>query len=561
MLVKGSFFIKVSKRMGESVKMKKFAYVVTFDKEGLASETYGGKGEVEPSFSSFQAREFEPSVSKGENEYRERDTFEQKAMKATSPAELFPFQKGEFAFPLAPSFSLESFRKVQPSVHTPAFCVDMPILEANARLLAVLAKRLDCKILLAQKAFSNYRAYPLLAKYLTGTTSSGLDEALLAKKYMPQGEIHVYSPAYKRKDILELLDFAEHLIFNSWSQWLLFKPLFEERKREGRPCPSVGLRLNPQLSTGEHSMYDPCSQGSRLGIPVEEFWSGVRTHGLDGIEGLHFHTLCEQNAQPFMETWNKVKRDMHELFPRLKWLNMGGGHHLTHPSYRLDLLEALMHDVHSVFKGQVYLEPGEAIALQAGTLWTEVQDVVFNGNPAAILDMSPTCHTPDVLEMPYRPKIFHLPKQRSEEEWEDLLQRFSSTQSVLGTWTKKQYQEALNRLEVEMAKQGFATTLAQAEEEISSEKCFSYLLGGPSCLAGDVMGAYSFYLPLLPGDILFMADMAIYSMVKTNTFNGIRLPSIYFYEQTKSSSSTQVQEEGSFLLWKSFTAEETERRL
>lgn len=451
---------------------------------------------------------------------------------------------------------------------TPSFLIDLHLLEENLAFLQSVSQASGAKILLAQKAFSNYASYPLVAKYLQGTTASGLYEAKLAQRKMPNTEIHVFSPSYKKEDMEELLQFADHLVFNSLSQWRLHQARIlahqKEAKEQGKKVISVGLRINPAVSTGEHEIYNPCAAGSRLGILAEELRFAEQAQWLEGIDGLHFHTLCEQDAHPLLLTWEKVKEDFSFLFPRLKWLNMGGGHHITREGYNKELLLSILEDAKKHIQGDIYLEPGEAIALNAGFLLTKVEDLVKNEDFAAIMDMSPTCHTPDVIEMPYRPRLAPLYQDFSLEQLREIQARFPYS------LTKHLSMEEAKKLRSQ------AKDFVLATEE-KKEESFDYLLGGPSCLAGDVMGAYVFPAPLFPQDALLMGDMAIYSMVKTNTFNGIPLPSIYFYgsrEQLMECMSEafvaehQVffekdskEENNLYCLWKAFSYDEFERRL
>jgi carboxynorspermidine decarboxylase len=321
-------------------------------------------------------------------------------------------------------------------------------------------ERAGCKILLAQKAFSMFSLYPLIAQYLDGTAASGLHEAMLGHKYFMK-ENHVFSAAYTQAEFDGVLPICSHVVFNSFSQWDKFK------KKALEAGVSCGIRINPEHSTQKDAIYDPCSLGSRLGVTAKHF----RFDGLDGIEGLHFHTLCEQNSDALVETLQVVEEKFSTCFNRLKWINMGGGHHITRDDYDINALIDCIENFRKKYPHlEVYLEPGEAIALNAGFLCASVLDVVNNDTDIAILDTSAACHMPDVLEMPYRPR-------------------------VIGSGVR-------------------------------GEKSFSYTLAGPTCLAGDIIGEYSFDKPLAPDDILVFEDMAIYSMVKNNTFNGMNLPSI-----------------------------------
>lgn len=342
---------------------------------------------------------------------------------------------------------------------TPCYVIDEGKLIKNLEILQDLEKDTGCKILLAQKAFSCYYEYPLIKKYISGTTSSGLYEARLGKEEMNK-ENHVYAPAFKEEDIKEIVKICDHISFNSFSQYEKYKSICSKV--------SVGIRINPECSTQEegHAIYDPCAEGSRLGVTLSNF----REDLLDGIEGLHFHTLCEQNSNDLEKTLKVVEEKFGKYLYKMKWLNIGGGHHITREDYDVDLLKKLIKNIQEKYNLQVYIEPGEAIALNAGYLVTEVLDIVHNGIDILILDASAACHMPDVLEMPYRPPLKDSGKP--------------------------------------------------------NEKKYTYRLSSYTCLAGDIIGDYSFDREIKVGDKLYFEDMAIYSMVKNNTFNGIPLPSI-----------------------------------
>lgn len=343
---------------------------------------------------------------------------------------------------------------------TPCYVIDENLLERNLKILRGVIDRTGCRILLAQKAFSSYRLYPLIGKYLSGTESSGLFEARLGHEEMG-GENHIFSPAYREEDFDEIVSLCDHIVFNSFSQLEKYKL---KALSAGR---SVGIRINPECSTQNgHAIYDPCSPGSRLGVTLENF----EADKLDGVSGIHFHTLCEQNSDALRETVSAVERKFGKWLSRMEWINFGGGQHITKPDYDLYTLEKCISHIQEKYGVLVYLEPGEAVALNAGFLVTAVLDTLKNGADIAILDASAACHMPDVLEMPYRPPL--------------------------------------------------------ADSGTPGEKRYTYLLGGPTCLAGDVIGDYSFDRRLKPGDRLTFCDMAIYSMVKNNTFNGMPLPSI-----------------------------------
>lgn len=350
-------------------------------------------------------------------------------------------------------------------IQTPAYVLDLEKLKRNLEILGGVEKRSGCKILLAQKAFSMFSVYPFIGQYISGTTASGLFEAKLGKEEMGK-ENHVFSPAYREDEIDELADICDHIVFNSFSQLNKYKNRCKNKT-------SMGLRINPECSTQEsHAIYDPCAPGSRLGITIEKFQEELNDNpdALEGIEGLHFHTLCEQNADDLKKTIDAVEEKFGKYLKGMKWLNMGGGHHITRDDYNIELLEKCIKDIKEKYQLQVYLEPGEAIALNAGYLVTEVMDVVDNDISILILDASAACHMPDVLEMPYRPPLYN--------------------------------------------------------SGLPNEKNYTYRLSSRTCLAGDIIGDYSFDKKIEVGDRLYFEDMAIYSMVKNNTFNGIGLPDI-----------------------------------
>ena len=348
------------------------------------------------------------------------------------------------------------------SVKTPCYVISEQALAKNLDILDSVMKHTGCKILLAQKAFSNFVTYPQLSKALCGTTASGLFEAKLGREAF-EGEVHVYSPAYTEADMQELVKIADHIVFNSFSQWKKHRDTVRNCGREV----SCGIRCNPEYSEIETEIYNPCAPNSRLGTTLDNFEESE----LDGIDGLHFHTMCEQGADVLERTIPHIEEKFGRYLGRMKWLNLGGGHHITKDGYDLAKLEKCVNYLQDKYGVQVYLEPGEAIALNAGWLVTSVLDTLKNGMDLAIVDTSAACHMPDVLEMPYRPMI-----------------------------------------------------IGSGE---AGEKAYTYRLGGPTCLAGDVIGDYSFDAPLGEGDRLAFTDMAIYTTVKNNTFNGMPLPSIY----------------------------------
>ena len=346
------------------------------------------------------------------------------------------------------------------AIRTPYFVVDEGLLRKNLELLHQVQEEAGCRILLAQKAFSMFYCYPLIAQYLCGTTASGLYEARLGKEKFG-GETHVFSPAYREDEFQELLTYADHFVFNSPNQLRKFGP----RAREAGK--SVGLRTNPRCSTQEgHAIYDPCAPGSRLGTTLENFDESL----LPLLDGLHFHTLCEQNSDDLETTLEAFEEQFGKYLPQMQWLNLGGGHHITRSDYDVERLVRLVKGLRERYNVTVYLEPGEAVVLNSGFLVTEVLEVLHNDMDIAILDTSAACHMPDVLEMPYRPPL-----------------------------------------------------LGSGE---AGKKAYTYRLGGPTCLAGDIIGDYSFDAPLTEGTRLTFGDMALYTMVKTNTFNGMPLPAI-----------------------------------
>ena len=365
-------------------------------------------------------------------------------------------------------------RKID-KVPTPAYVVDEQALENNLRILQQVKEAAGCKILLAQKCFSMFAEYPLIGKYLDGATASGLYEARLGHEEMA-GENHVVSPAYRPEEIEEIAAICDHVIFNSFSQLRHFGAKVREIQQARGIEHGIGLRINPECSTQDHDIYDPCAPGSRLGVTADDFARAVETAPQlwELLDGLHFHTLCEQNSDALAETLQAVGQKFGCWLEKdsIHWLNMGGGHHITRADYDRQLLIDLIKDVKDKYDVAVYLEPGEAVALNAGYLITEVLDTVTNhGVDILLLDASATCHMPDVLEMPYRPPL----KDSGE----------------------------------------------------AGEKAHTYRLSSCTCLAGDIIGDYSFDRSIKPGDRLYFEDMAIYSMVKNNTFNGMPLPSIW----------------------------------
>jgi carboxynorspermidine decarboxylase len=357
-------------------------------------------------------------------------------------------------------------------VDSPAFVVDAAKLRAKCRVLAgvrdaAAADGADIKVFAALKAFSMWSAAPIIGEYLDGVSTSGLWEARLASEFY-DGEIATYSAAFKPEELEEICRLSDHVIFNSPFQHDRARLILEHAAANGAPV-SVGLRVNPQVATGEVAKYDPSAPGSRLGFPLDQ----LTEEHMEGVEGIHFHNLCEQDFEPLKATWDRVFDVIEPFFGQLKWINMGGGHHITRADYQREELVEFLRDAAEDTGCQIILEPGEAVALDAGILVGTLLDTMFNEVPVGITDISATCHMPDVLEAPYRP-------------------------AMLG--------------------------------EIADEGMIPIRLGGPSCLAGDVIGDYRLPVPAEPGARFAFLDQAHYSMVKTNTFNGVALPSIWIWD-------------------------------
>ena len=347
------------------------------------------------------------------------------------------------------------------TVPTPCFIVDQQALERNLAILDQVQQKTTAKILLALKGFAMFSTFPILNRVLAGTCASSIDEALLGREEFG-GEVHTFSPAYSEETLRKILEVSNHVVFNSFSQWQKFKPLCQSYSSRVK----FGLRINPEHSETKTAMYDPCRPDSRLGIRIADF----KEKDLTGISGLHFHTLCEQDSFALERTLKAVETKFGEYFPAMEWVNFGGGHHITRPDYEVEHLCSLINGFKEKYDVNIYLEPGEAVALNAGIFVTTVLDINHQGVDLAILDASASTHLPDILEMPYRPDIVG-----GGEPW---------------------------------------------------QKKYTYRFGGVSCLAGDLIGDYSFDTPLSIGDKLVFTDMAHYTMVKTTTFNGVRLPSI-----------------------------------
>ncbi len=351
------------------------------------------------------------------------------------------------------------------SVKTPAYVVDKRLLRKNLELLDSVQQRTGCKILLALKGFSMHALFPIIGEYLAGITASSLFEARLGYEKMGK-EVHIYAPAFRDDEFDEILKCCNHIVFNSAAQYQRFRGRVDEFNRQHKRSVQCGLRLNPQYSEQRVAIYDPCASCSRLGAVA----SSITPDDLEGLSGLHFHTMCEQNSDTLERTLVRVEERFSQYFEGIKWINFGGGHHITRADYDVERLIRIIIGFRKKYRLDVYLEPGEAIALNAGFLVTSVLDIVDNGMQLALVDTSAACHMPDVLEMPYRPQI-----------------------------------------------------IGAGEPD---EKRFTYRLGGMTCLAGDVIGDYSFDRPLIPGDKLIFTDMAHYTMVKNNMFNGVNLPAI-----------------------------------
>lgn len=352
---------------------------------------------------------------------------------------------------------------------SPCYLVDERLLKKNLEILNQVQERTGAKIILATKAFSMFSTFPLIGKYLKGVTSSSLHEARLGYEEMGK-EVHIYSPAYRDDEFDEIMKYSDHIVFNSFSQWRKYKDKVKNNKDKKIEC---GIRINPEYSEIETDIYNPCFENSRMGVTLANF----EEDELEGIDGLHFHTMCEQNSDTLERTIKVVDEKFGKYIKKVKWVNFGGGHHITREDYDLESLIKSINFIKDKYGVDVYLEPGEAIALNTGFLVSTVLDTMKNGMDIAILDTSAECHMPDVLAMPYRPNI-------------------------IGAGKPNEYE-------------------------------YTYRFGGPTCLAGDIIGDYSFKEPLTPGDKLIFCDMAIYSMVKNNTFNGVNLPAIVKYSEEK----------------------------
>ena len=352
------------------------------------------------------------------------------------------------------------------SLPTPSYIVDERLLIKNLEKLKSIIDKTGCRILLAQKGFSMFYFYPLIKKYLNGTTASSLYEARLGFEEMGN-ETHIFNPSYREDEIDEILSMVDHIVFNSFNQWSKYKNIVKSHER----TISCGLRVNPEYSSVETEIYNPTGKFSRFGVTRVNF----KEDELDGIDGLHFHALCEQNSDALEATLVAFEEKFGQYLHGMKWVNFGGGHHITRDDYDVEKLINCINHIKNKYNVEVYLEPGEAVALNTGFLVTEVLDTIYNEMDILLVDTSAACHMPDVIEMPYIPFIIN--------------------------------------------------------SGIPNEKAYTYKLGGPTCLAGDVIGDYSFDNPINIGDKLIFTDMAHYSMVKNNTFNGINLPAIAVYTE------------------------------
>ena len=404
-------------------------------------------------------------------------------------------------------------------LQTPAYVLDETMLRSNLEKLKFVADKAGCDILLAQKAFSVYQTYPLIGEYLSGATASGLYEAKLGAKYMKK-ENHVFSPVYPKKELEELVTICDHIIFNSVKDWLRNREdclrMAENEKKNGRYV-SFGLRLNPCYSTQDHAIYDPCGFGSRFGVRKEVIDSIFQNNpdALEGIDGVHIHTLCEQNSDDLEATMEVVERDFAKLLSMVKWINLGGGHHITREDYDVKRLVGVVKHLKETYGARIYLEPGEAVVLDAGYMVADVLDVVENDAKTAILNASAACHMPDIIEMPYNPNGVVLKKTTSPAGDPEYI------------WNAH-------------------------KELVGLEECgeTTYRFGGNTCLAGDVFGSYVFEQEINRGDVVVFFDMALYSLVKNNTFIGMPLPSVLY-----------MCDDGSIHTIRSFGYEDFENRL
>lgn len=400
------------------------------------------------------------------------------------------------------------------SIPSPSYILEMDKLVSNLEILDSVQKESGAKILLALKGYAFWRRFQNVREKLSGVAASGINEARLGFEEIggreSGKEICVFSPAYKMTDIKALLPIATHIIFNSFAQWQMFKPTIEVKNKQlkslGLSPISVGLRINPLYSEVTPLIYNPCAPKSRLGITPQEFCKGVKEYGLSGIDGLHFHTHCEQNALALQMTLEHIKHHFGEFIPQMQWINFGGGHHITRSDYDIPLLISLIKSFKNTYgTAEIFLEPGEAVGWQCGFLLGEVIDIVYNEGNVAILDVSAAAHMPDCLEMPYRPNLFKVSRANDGQE-----------------------------------------VCENDKGENSGKYCYRF--GGPTCLAGDIIGDFSFDTPLHVGDRIVFLDMLHYTIVKNTTFNGIALPSL------------GVIENNHFTLLKTFNYEDYKER-
>ena len=355
-------------------------------------------------------------------------------------------------------------------IKTPAYIIEEKALIKNGKLLKSIQDETNCKILLALKCFSNYDLFPLLSNYLAGTEASGLFEARLGKEEMPNKEVHVFSAAFKEDEFNELLNYADHIVFNSVNQLKKYGNIAKSYNKE------IGIRINPEISTQiGHEMYDPCSKNSRLGITIDQFEREMNDELINMLDGFHFHTLCQQNSDDLEKTLKEVDKKFSKYFKNIKWINFGGGHHITRYDYDIPLLKKCIKYAQDKWNVDVYLEPGEGVVLNSGYLISRILDVFKSNNQNFIIcDTSAACHMPDVLEMPYKPPLY--------------------------------------------------------KADLKNNKIIAKL-GGPTCLTGDNIGEYSFKDLPKENDLLIFGDMALYTTVKNNTFNGMPLPNIYILKE------------------------------
>ena len=401
---------------------------------------------------------------------------------------------------MIPHFLDKKTETILKSLPTPCYVLDEARLTKNLELLASIQRRTGAKILLAQKCFSTTALYPLISSYLAGCVASGLYEARLGHEFFKK-ENHVFEPAYHAQDMEEIAHICDHVIFNSWSQ-------FAKHKHTCRHT-SIGIRINPECSTqcAEHAIYDPCVPGSRLGIRIDDMPAELPAE----IEGFHMHTLCEQNVDALLTTFKAVESRFGKYLLQLKWLNLGGGHYIAHDAYGVEKLVELLNYIRETYKLQVYLEPGEGVVLNAGYVVTEVMDKVHNGLDILILDTSAACHFPDVIEGPYLPPIYAATE-------------VPGGNALLLENVARASQDKLPVTGVEnVTSQPCSTELQQ----LLQQHPYLYRLSSMTCLAGDVIGDYCFDREIAVGDKLVLEDMALYTIVKNNTFNGMPLPAIW----------------------------------